>query len=173
MVRSCSRGPPVAPPPQPKTSEQPDRFPSPHRNTSRHGPEPLDGHRHLGHDDPMRSPRPLAALLAALGLGAVLALAAPTPPTAQAASVAPVSAPGKTAQIHKVSSTTADGWRFDYYENPAYPCSVSGENTFTIATRLGVPDDEVRPLWVFMHGGGVGYFDPSGKAMPNDKQKVE
>ena len=82
-------------------------------------------------------------------------------------------APGKTSQIRRVSSVTEDGWRFDFYRNPAYPCSVSGDNTFTIATRLGVPDDEVHPLWVFMHGGGVGYFDPTGKAMPNNGQKVE
>jgi hypothetical protein len=121
----------------------------------------------------MRTPRVLAVgvLLAAVGSTASPS-AAGTARTA-AATVAPISAPGKVSQIHLISSSTADGWRFDQYENPAYPCAVSGNNTFTIATRGGVPDDEVHPLWVFMHGGGVGYFDPSGKAMPNTKQKVQ
>lgn len=114
------------------------------------------------------------ALLAALLAATVVPTPAPASPGAPAAAaVAPVSAPGKVSQIRKTSTTTADGWRYDSYENPAYPCSVSGENTFTIATRLGVPDDEVRPLWVFMHGGGVGYFDSTGKAQPNNGQKVE
>ena len=127
------------------------------------------------HDGGMRHARILIAAMLAL---AVAAFGAPAPagaaPTAPAAAtVAPVSAPGKTSQIRLVSSVTEDGWRFDFFRNPAYPCSVSGDNTFTIATRLGIPDDEVHPLWVFMHGGGVGYFDPSGKAMPNNGQKVE
>ena len=134
-------------------------------------PEPVDGPGHLGHDDPMRTPRLLAVLLAASTTAAALVVASSVPSAAEA--VAPISAPGKTAQIRKVSSTTAGGWRFDHYENPAYPCSVSGENTFTIATRLGVPDDEVRPLWVFMHGGGVGYFDSNGRAQPSNGQKTE
>jgi hypothetical protein len=121
---------------------------------------------------------PLLAVSLALAGAALLAVALPAPAGAgrsapAAVAAAPIGSPGKTSQIRKVSSTTADGWRFDSYENPAYPCSVSGENTFTIATRLGVADDEVKPLWVFMHGGGVGYFAPGGKAMPNDGQKVE
>ncbi len=121
---------------------------------------------------------PLLTVPLALVVAALLAIAFPAPAGAgrsapAAAAAAPIGSPGKTSQIRKVSSTTADGWRFDSYENPAYPCSVSGENTFTIATRLGVTDDKVKPLWVFMHGGGVGYFAPGGKAMPNNGQKVE
>lgn len=121
----------------------------------------------------MRAARVLPALLLAVAALAVLAVPSTTSAAPRAVSAAPISSPGKVSQIRKVSSVTADGWRFDHYENPAYPCSVSGENTFTIATRTGVPDTEVRPLWVFMHGGGVGYFDATGKAMPNNGQKVE
>lgn len=121
----------------------------------------------------MRSARVLSTLLAALLAGAALAPASPAAARATAATAAPISSPGSTSLIRKVSSSTANGWRFDFYRNPAYPCSVRGDNTFTIATRLGVPDDEVHPLWVFMHGGGVGYFDPAGRAMPNNGQKVE
>lgn len=116
-------------------------------------------------------PLALIAAIAVVATAPGLAVARAAAPAA--ATAAPIGSPGKTSQIRKVSSTTADGWRFDFYENPAYPCSVSGENTFTIATRLGVADDEVKPLWVFMHGGGVGYFAPGGKAMPNNGQKVE
>ena len=44
---------------------------------------------------------------------------APTAPAA--ATVVPVSAPGKTAQIRRVSSVTEDGWRFDFFQNPGLP----------------------------------------------------
>lgn len=125
----------------------------------------------------MRTSRLLVAPLLAL---AALAAIAPTPTPASAAgsaptavTAAPIATPGKVAQIRKTTSVTKDGWRYDSYVNPAYPCSVSGDNTFTIATRVGVPDDEVRPLWVFMHGGGVGYFDSTGKAQPSNGQKTE
>ncbi len=123
----------------------------------------------------MRPPRLLLVAVAALvAVGTALPAPATATPTAPAAvTAAPISAPGKVSQIRKISSTTADGWRFDSYRNPAYPCAISGDNTFTIATRLGVPDDEVHPLWVFMHGGGVGYFDSNGKPQPSTGQKTE
>ncbi|CAN5549347.1 hypothetical protein BH10ACT1_BH10ACT1_12710 [soil metagenome] len=82
--------------------------------------------------------------------------------------------PGDATKIRLVSSTTSGGWTYDYYRNTAYPCAVSGYQTFTVATKVGSSATATRPLWVKMHGGGVGYFSPTtGAAMPNDKQKVE
>jgi hypothetical protein len=85
----------------------------------------------------------------------------------------PVGAPGDMARIQLVSTTTQGGWRYEHYRNTAYPCSVSGYQTFTIATRVGTDPDAVAPLWVFMHGGGIGYFTPDGRPMPGTGQKVE
>ena len=75
--------------------------------------------------------------------------------------------PGNTASITFVSTATTDGWRYDYYRNTAYPCSVSGYQTFVdrhqgrfVATRAAAP------LWAFMHGGGAGYFDAAGQPDP-------
>jgi hypothetical protein len=79
---------------------------------------------------------------------------APTPP--------PLSTPGDTSRIDLVASTTEDGWRYDQYRNEAYPCSISGYQTFTIATRTGADPHREIPLWTFMHGGGTGYFRPDG-----------
>jgi hypothetical protein len=81
--------------------------------------------------------------------------------------------PGNTSSITFVSTTTTGGWRYDYYRNNAYPCSVSGYQTFVVGTRVGSSDTAGRPLWVFMHGGGAGYFDTSGQPVPGPGQKVE
>lgn len=80
-----------------------------------------------------------------------------------------ISAPGDTSQIALVSSTVVSGYQVDYYRNTAYPCSISGYQTFAIGYQLGVPTTTAKPLWVFMHGGGVGYFDSTGAPQPPDE----
>ena len=42
-----------------------------------------------------------------------------------------------------------------------------------VGTKVGSSDTAARPLWVFMHGGGAGYFDASGKPVPGPGQKIE
>lgn len=81
--------------------------------------------------------------------------------------------PGDTGHIQLVSSSTANGWQFDYYRNTAYPCSISGYQTFVIGTRAVSSPTASSPLWVWMHGGGVGYFDSSGTAQPDTSQMTE
>ena len=76
-------------------------------------------------------------------------------------------APGSTSSISLVSTTTTSGWTFDYYVNRAYPCSISGYQTFTIATKVGSSGAASAPLWVFLHGGGVGVFDATGTPQPD------
>jgi hypothetical protein len=78
-----------------------------------------------------------------------------------------------TSKITLVSSTTADGWKYDYYRNTAYPCAVSGYQTFVVGTKVGSSDTTARPLWAFLHGGGAGYFDAQGHPIPGTGQKTE
>lgn len=70
--------------------------------------------------------------------------------------------PGDTSQVVLVSETDANGWHYQYFENRAYPCSISGYQTFVLGTKHGSDDNATAPLWVFMHGGGVGHFDADG-----------
>jgi hypothetical protein len=80
---------------------------------------------------------------------------------------------GDTSKITLVSSTTSGGWKYDYYRNTAYPCAISGYQTFVIGTKVGSSDTTSAPLWVFMHGGGAGYFDANGNPIPGKGEKTE
>jgi hypothetical protein len=101
-------------------------------------------------------------VLAALGL--VLAVSG---------CAAPLNSAGKTDRIEFVSSTTSGGYKFDYYRNLSYPCSISGYQTFVIGTKIGSSDTQTRPLWVRMRGGGVGWFDANGNPQPTAGNKTE
>jgi len=46
----------------------------------------------------------------------------------------------------------------DFYRNTAYDCGLSGNYTFLVVEPINNPGAEA-PLWVFLHGGGHGYFD--------------
>ena len=85
-----------------------------------------------------------------------------------AACVPPLSSPGNTGSIQLVSTSVESGYRVEYYRNTAYPCSISGYQTFTIAYREGQPATTAAPLWTYLHGGAVGWFDSSGKPRPDD-----
>jgi hypothetical protein len=81
--------------------------------------------------------------------------------------------PGDTSKISLVSSTTVNGWRYDYYRNPAYPCSISGDQTFVVGTKVGSSPTAPAPLFVWMHGGGIGWFDAGGTPQPDTQQMTE
>jgi hypothetical protein len=85
------------------------------------------------------------------------------------ACVQPMAAPGSTSDIQLVSSTVVGGYHVDFYRNLAYPCSISGYQTFAIGYRDGQPATASQPLWVKMHGGGVGYFDATGTPQPDEQ----
>ena len=78
-----------------------------------------------------------------------------------------------TDQIVKVSSVTDEGYVWDYYRNEAYPCSASGYQTFILGQKVGSSSSATAPLWVKMHGGGVGFFDSNGVARPNTQRMDE
>lgn len=80
---------------------------------------------------------------------------------------------GDTSQVVKIDTTDVNGWRYDYYENRAYPCSISGYQTFAIGTRIGSSATEERPLWVKLRGGGLGYFDEAGRPQPSAANKSQ
>ncbi len=52
-------------------------------------------------------------------------------------------------------------WELDFYRNLAYDCGLSGNYTFLVMNPANSPDAQA-PLWVYLHGGGVGYFDDQG-----------
>src|SRR5690242_5645576 len=85
----------------------------------------------------------------------------------------PIQFAGDTASIKLVSSATVNGWKYDYYRNSAYPCAISGYQTFVVGTQVGSSDTAPEPLWAFMHGGGAGYFDANGNPIPGKGQKTE
>lgn len=111
-----------------------------------------------------------AAVLAVGGtaVGTATAEQAPAKPAAP-----PLSTPGDVSRITLIASATAGGWRYDTYRNPAYPCSISGYQTFTIGTRTGSSAVRKAPLWTYLHGGGSGYFDPAGTPRPDRGQMTE
>ena len=102
-------------------------------------------------------------LAAGLGVLGILVLAG----------CAPVGAPGATDRIEFIGTTVVDGYSFDQYRNLAYPCLIRGYQTFAIGTKVGSDPNATRPLWVRMHGGGVGWFGPDGSPLPNAAQKSE
>ena len=69
--------------------------------------------------------------LARSGLFVLAALALAT------ACVPPLSTPGDTSSIQLLATTNQGGWKYDYYRNTAYPCAVSGYQTFVIGTKVG------------------------------------
>ena len=46
--------------------------------------------------------------------------------------------PGDTSKIEFVSTTTTGGWRYDYFRNLAYPCSISGHQTVQFRSNKNI-----------------------------------
>ncbi len=46
----------------------------------------------------------------------------------------------------------------DFYRNTTYTCGISGNYTFLVVEPMNNPGAEA-PLWVYLHGGGAGYYD--------------
>ncbi|RME27876.1 MAG: hypothetical protein D6806_03860 [Deltaproteobacteria bacterium] len=74
--------------------------------------------------------------------------------------------PYDTSRIELVETVHRQGYTADYYENRAYTCGRRGYQTFLVVYPDGLSRDVKRPLWVRMHGGGVGAFDDSGNYVP-------
>ena len=61
--------------------------------------------------------------------------------TVAIANTACLTIPGTTSQINLVSSTTVNGWKYDFYRNSAYPCSISGYQTLVWWDEDGIIPD--------------------------------
>ena len=61
----------------------------------------------------------------------------------------------------EVMTSGKDSWKLKFYRNTAYKCGLSGHYTFVIIEPRNAPGKEA-PLWVYYHGGGMGYFDKEG-----------
>lgn len=68
-------------------------------------------------------------------------------------------------QISRIEQDVArsgkDSWQRIFYRNTAYRCGLSGHYTFVVIEPKNSPGKKA-PLWVYLHGGGYGYFDPQG-----------
>jgi len=53
-------------------------------------------------------------------------------------------------------------FELDFYRNPAYECGLTGNYTFMVVNPANGDAADQAPLWVFLHGGGSGYFDANG-----------
>ena len=51
---------------------------------------------------------------------------------------------------------------FDFYRNSSYECGLSGNYTFMVLNPANGSATDEAPLWVYLHGGGVGHFDDEG-----------
>lgn len=67
-----------------------------------------------------------------------------------------------SSQVVLAHNETANGfgssWELNFYRNMAYSCGLSGNYSFLVVEPADNPGAEA-PLWVFLHGGGSGYFD--------------
>ncbi len=54
------------------------------------------------------------------------------------------------------------GLDLNFYRNTAYQCGISGNYTFMVLNPANGGDDDEAPLWVYLHGGGVGHYDDQG-----------
>jgi hypothetical protein len=75
--------------------------------------------------------------------------------------------------IQLVSTSDQQGYHIEFYRNTAYPCAISGYQTFAISHRIGQSEAASAPLWVYMHGGGGGWFDSAGAPQPDAQYKTE
>ncbi|MBT3202174.1 MAG: hypothetical protein HN350_19905 [Phycisphaerales bacterium] len=69
----------------------------------------------------------------------------------------------KIALVEKsVMRVEKDTWDLAFYRNNAYKCGLSGNYTFLVVEPRNAPGKKA-PLWVFFHGGAMGYYDKDGK----------
>ena len=71
-----------------------------------------------------------------------------------------------TAEIELIEEHTQDfagnAFELDHYRNDAYECGLTGNHTFMVVNPRNGDETTEAPLWVYLHGGGSGYFDDTG-----------
>ena len=51
---------------------------------------------------------------------------------------------------------------FDFYRNNTYSCGLSGNYTFMVVNPANGDETVEAKLWVYLHGGGAGFYDENG-----------
>ena len=51
---------------------------------------------------------------------------------------------------------------YEFYRNNTYECGLTGNYTFMVVNPGNGDANDEAPLWVYLHGGGTGYFDENG-----------
>lgn len=78
----------------------------------------------------------------------------------------------------RVLARGASSWTVEFYRNDALHCGKPGNFTFTVLEPLGDASGEA-PLWVYLHGGGVGYYNDEtppryvGDESKNDEETLD
>lgn len=88
---------------------------------------------------------------------------------AAAGCVFPIERTGDQIRLVDEATYTIGGREvaLDFYVNDAYQCGRTGNFTFLVVEPLD-DDGGQAPLWVYLHGGGVGYYDADGDYHPGD-----
>ena len=50
----------------------------------------------------------------------------------------------------------------EFYQNNAYECGLSGVHSFMVMNPINSEAGDEAPLWVYLHGGGSGYWAEDG-----------
>ncbi len=67
----------------------------------------------------------------------------------------------KVEKIQLLPTNPSAALDVDFYQNNAYECGLSGNYTFVVMNPANNASAEA-PLWIFLHGGGSGFFDEAG-----------
>ena len=67
----------------------------------------------------------------------------------------------KVEKIQPLPTNPPAALDVDFYQNNAYECGLSGNYTFVVMNPANNASAEA-PLWIFLHGGGSGFFDEAG-----------
>jgi len=110
----------------------------------------------------------IGVLLATAGCSA--ATVAEEAPTSSAAptpvATATTAVPFDSSQIEELKSQELEVAGITYeatlYSNPAYQCGRSGDFPFVVLQQSKFENAE-RPVWAMLRGGGVGYYDETGR----------
>lgn len=103
-----------------------------------------------------------------------------TPATTPQAATARSTAPATTGIVLADQQTVdlGDGsWEVELYRNEAFQCGRKGTFTFAVFEPRG-DDGGAAPLWVFLHGGGAGYYTDAappryvGNEANNDEESL-
>lgn len=69
--------------------------------------------------------------------------------------------------IMPVQETPSEGgWVARFFRQESYLCGVKGAQTFVVLNPPNTTWDDSLPLWMSLHGGGLGAFSKEGKYIP-------